>query len=100
MDNLFKKQLKENKPISLEKINELKHKNFSSGRSIKENDVILYALDHVLENIDNENRINVTLITLHPDEINHYQYDENTINNFMPIIKRNYQQFTNNNKYD
>jgi hypothetical protein len=83
MEKIFEEQIKSSIPLSLERINNLTNKTFSSGKPIKENDIILFAYKHI--KLDGE--VKVELIRISEDEIHEYEYDENTINNVIPTIK-------------
>ena len=83
MEKIFEEQIKSSIPLSLERINNLTNKTFSSGKPIKENDIILFAYKYI--KLDGE--VKVELIRISEDEIHEYEYDENTINNVIPTIK-------------
>lgn len=81
----FKDQLEHSIPLSKERINGLFYKTFSSGKKIKENDVILFAYNL---NESNDDNVDVDFIRLSPEEINDYEYNPDTIEKIIPTIIR------------
>ena len=88
MTNFFKQQLEKSTPITEEVFNNLTNKTYTSGKEIKIGDVMLFAYGFSEPRlVDGVNTSEAKIITLTPDEIDNYEYKEETINNLIPTIK-------------
>ena len=85
MNSVFKQQLEINKPLTKDNIKKLKNKKYHSGKNITENDTMLFVWKKEINDLNNE--VDMTLVEISSDEINLYDYDETTINNFIPTLK-------------
>lgn len=89
MSELFKKQLESSIPVTEETLRKLSRKTYTSGKEIKVGDIILFAYrlsdPYITEGQTN---INLEMITISPDEIDNYQYKQETINEIIPTIKK------------
>jgi len=75
----FTQQLKKNKVVTQEALDKVSVKTYTSGREIKPGEIILFALTKLDEN-------NVSMICLHEDELDQYEYVQRATE-FMPEIK-------------
>lgn len=82
MEQIFKKQLEVTTPLTASKIEKIQSKTTNLGNLIKENDVLLYAFNVITE----ENQLSMNLILLTKDEIDLYEYDEDSITEYIPKI--------------
>jgi hypothetical protein len=85
MREYFEEQFNNNRRATRESLEIAKNKNFHSGRKIEVNDLVLFA-------ILNEKPGNLTLISLHEDELENYEPvlrdgNPNVKNSIFPLVK-------------
>ena len=83
-------QLRDNKTLSYEFLNQLKDKNYFSGRGKQIGDTILFGM---MKEVDDDGQMTLSLITFHEEEIGVlYEQDETFYKgpkqNKLPVIKR------------
>ena len=79
MREYFTQQLTENKVVTQEALDKVTMKTYTSGRTIKPGEIILFA-------ITKSNQNSVSMICLHEDELDQYEYVQKATE-FMPEIK-------------
>lgn len=86
MKEFYTAQLEHNRRATEESLTTFKNKHFYSGREIKPGDLVLFAFLHEDDNI-NVNRLTMTLISLHEDEIDNYHVIGKDPNGIFPYVK-------------
>lgn len=79
MKEYFSHQLKENKVVTQEVLDQVTNKTYTSGRAIKPGEIILFAFTEADSNKHE-------MISLHVDEIDQYEFVSNATE-FIPKIK-------------
>jgi hypothetical protein len=86
MKEFFTAQIEHNQRVTEESHPGSKNKHFYSGREIKPDDLVLFAFLCEDDNI-NVNRLTMTLISLHEDEIDNYHVIGKDSSELFPYIK-------------
>jgi len=79
MKEHFSQQFKENKVVTQEALDQVTNKTYTSGREIKPGDIVLFAFLKTDEQ-------NMSMICLHEDELDKYEFVSNATE-FIPKIK-------------
>ena len=79
MKEYFAHQLKENKVVTQEVLDQVTNKTYTSGRAIKPGEIILFAFTEADSNKHE-------MISLHIDELDQYEFVSNATE-FIPKIK-------------
>jgi hypothetical protein len=86
MKEFYTAQIEHNQRVIEQFHPKFKNKHFHSGREIKPDDLVLFAFLHEEDNI-NVNRLTMTLISLHEDEVDNFHVIGKDPSGLFPYIK-------------